>query len=74
MNLQICVFLRPDPRVGRADLRVGKPDRWVRPAGRRYDKGPPAGRWECEKGESAGQIRGFEPDTRVMVARPASDA
>ena len=40
------------------------------PAGRRHDsKGPPAGSCKFEKGESAGQIRGFDP--RISQKQPA---
>ena len=45
-------------------------DPWVGPAARRrQDKDPPAGICKCEKGESAGQIRGFDP--RVGRKQPA---
>ena len=41
----------------------------VRPARRRHDKYPPAGSCQFEKGESTGQIRGFDP--RVSQKQPA---
>ena len=49
-----------DPRVGAASRRL-------------HDKDPPAGSCKFEKGEPAGQIRGFDPrvsrnNPRVMVA------